>query len=169
VDTSSPQTGGYLQLLLLLALIIPAIFFMLTQQNTLKALKPESRLMKPGLVWLQIIPLFGQVWQFFVVTRIADSIKKELSSPQDDSILGFSDAAAFEDQGQRPTYAIGMTYCILYTGGFAINVIFTTNARNVGLISMIVAFSTLAGMICWIVYWVQLAQYKRKLKRLAVY
>jgi hypothetical protein len=164
VDTSSPQTGGSLQLLLLLALIIPAIFFMLTQQNTLKALKPGNRLMKPGLVWLQIIPLFGQVWQFFVVSRIARSIKKEIASRQDDSILGFSDIAAVEERGKLPTFTIGITYCILIcmslTNGF-----FPHLSTGIGLIF---GFCSLTGMICWIIYWVQLAEYKRKLKRFAV-
>jgi hypothetical protein len=165
VDTSSPQTGGYFQILLLLALIIPAIFFMLTQQNTLRVLKPENRLMNPGLVWLQIIPLFGQIWQFFVVSRIAKSIRKEIAFRQDDSILGFSDITAAEEQGKLPTFAIGITYCSLYTAGIIIN---GNGLEKPLLLTMIGGLGTLGGMICWIVYWVQLGQYLRKLRRFAL-
>jgi hypothetical protein len=171
VDTSSPQTGGYLQILLLLALLIPAILFLLSQQNTLKTIKKENRLLHPGLVWLQLIPLFGQAWQFFVVTRIADSIRKELSSLQDDSILGFSDTAAVEQHEKRPTFAIGTAYCALYTTGIFTNLFQTSNVKvknvnDIDLLSMIISFSILGGMVCWIVYWVQLAKYKRKLRQI---
>jgi hypothetical protein len=172
VDTSSPQTEGYLQILLLLALIIPAVFFMLTQQNTLKTIKKENRLLYPGLVWLQLIPLLGQIWQFFVVTRIADSIRKETASRQNDSILGFSDMAAVEQHEKRPTLAIGIVYCALYTTGVFLNLFLTSNvkvknANNIDLLSMLISFGILGGMVCWIVYWVQLAKYKRKLQRIA--
>ncbi|HEY4061429.1 MAG TPA: hypothetical protein VGM30_05990 [Puia sp.] len=160
MDTTAPQTGGTLQLLLLLAFIVPAVLFMLTQQKTLQALRKPNRLMVPGLVWLQIIPLVGQIWQFFVVSLISGSIKKELASRQDDSILGFSDIAAVEEHGKRPTFTLGITYCILICIGF---IIFLPNVP--ALISFIVELSSLSGMICWIVYWVQLAGYKRKLKR----
>lgn len=165
MDTSSPQTGGYFQILLLLALIIPAIFFMLTQQNTLKALKPENRLMKPGLVWLQMIPLFGLVWQFFVVIRIADSIRKEIASGGEESVLGFSNVSAVEEHGKRPTFAIGITYCFLIDIGIVIVRLLPHEPPG---IAAIIGLVSLAGMICWVVYWVQLAQYRRKLKLIAV-
>ena len=55
------QDSGYLQIILLLVFVVIAVLFLLTQQNTLKAVKPENRLMQPGLVWLQLIPLLGQI------------------------------------------------------------------------------------------------------------
>ena len=53
------------QFVLLFALLVPAILFLLTQQNTLKTVRVENRMLPSGLVWLQLIPLFGQVWQFY--------------------------------------------------------------------------------------------------------
>src|ERR1700729_4298381 len=100
--------SGYLQIILLLVFVVIAVLFLLTQQNTLKAVKRENRLMNPGLVWLQLIPLFGQLWQFFVVSRIAKSIRNEIASRQDDSILGFSDITAVEEHGKLPTFTIGI-------------------------------------------------------------
>jgi len=39
-------------------MIIPAIFFYLTLQNTLKIVSLYNRTMPPGQVWLLLIPLF---------------------------------------------------------------------------------------------------------------
>jgi hypothetical protein len=167
VDTTTPQIGGYLQILLLLAFLIPAVLFLVSQQNILKAIKPENRRMHPGLVWLQLIPLWGQIWQFFVVTRIANAFRNELASKEEDSILGFSDTVAVEVQGKRPTFAIGIAYCILYTTGILMNLTIFTNASNIAMATLIFLVSMLGGMICWIIYWVQLTSYKRKLKLIA--
>lgn len=158
METTTPTTGGSLQLLLLLVFLIIAILFLLTQQNTLKVLKPENRLMSPGQVWLQLIPLFGQVWLFVVVTRIADSLAKERMSFQNDSILGLSDYTAAEEIGRRPTYGIGITYCIL-----TVVDVFMTLIHIVPTIQGVVGLSMMA---CWITYWVQLAAEKRKIKKM---
>ena len=65
-----------LQIALLFAFVIPAILFFLAQQRILQVISPENREMSPGSVWLQFIPLFGMVWQFIVVARIARSVSK---------------------------------------------------------------------------------------------
>jgi hypothetical protein len=59
--------------------LVPMIFFLLAQQNTLRAVSAHNRKMQPGEVWLQLIPLFGLVWKFIVVTRISQSIRSEIS------------------------------------------------------------------------------------------
>ena len=76
------------QLIAFLLFLTPAVFFLLTQQNTLKAIRRENRRLRPGLVWLQLIPIFNFCWMFVVVTRVADSLYKENVSLMDDSILG---------------------------------------------------------------------------------
>ena len=62
-----------------LILLIPLIFFLVTQQNTLEAIQPENRTISPGEVWLQLIPLFNFVWCFIVVNRVSESINREFS------------------------------------------------------------------------------------------
>ena len=131
--------------------LIPTIFFLITQQNTLKSIQPANRLMEPGLVWLQLIPLFGMVWQFIVVTRVSDSLRKEFSSWQnDDSILGFSDSQAMQLARQRPTYEIGIAYCILLC---------------CSIVPLLGTLAALAALVCWIIYWVKLSEYKGIIKR----
>ncbi len=126
------------------------ILFLLNQQNTLKAIQPESRLIRPGEVWLQLIPFFGLVWQFIVVTRISDSIKREFESWQNDSILGLPDAEAAQLLSVRPTYDIGIAYCILIC---------------CSIVPILGSFAAIAGIVCWIIYWVKLAEYKGMIER----
>ena len=150
---SAYEFGTYLGLLTIVfcIVLIPTIFFYLTQQNTLKAIQPANRLMEPGMVWLQLIPLFGMVWQFIVVDRISDSIKKEFRSWQNDSsILGYDDSESMQLAYRRPTYDIGLTYCILFC---------------CSIIPMLGWLAALAGFVCWIIYWVKLAEYKNMIKR----
>jgi hypothetical protein len=126
------------------------------------AIRKENRLIQPGLIWAQIIPGIGQIWQFFVVTYIADSIRKEFASRQDDSVLGVPDPAAVEEWGKRPTFAIGIAYSTLTALTVLINIFSSSNE----ILAMGGLFS-LAGIVCWIIYWVQLGRYKRKLQALS--
>jgi hypothetical protein len=166
----SSTNSEYLQIILLLFFLVPAVLFLLTQQNALRNIRAENRSMHPGLVWLQLIPILGQIWQFFVVTRIANSIQREVVSRQDDSILGLSDASAIEEMGKQPTFWIGIAYCTLYTIGIFLNLTASpqVSARDPQILAFIVApLISLAGMICWIIYWALLARDKRKLMRLS--
>ena len=65
--------GPSFQILLLLGFVVVGVLFILTQQNTLKLIQPMNRMIRPGQVWLQLIPIFGLLYQFTVVTRIARS------------------------------------------------------------------------------------------------
>ena len=167
----NPKTNdAYLQLILLLALLIPAILFLLTQYKTLKAIRPDRRRMSPGLVWLQLIPVFGQVWQFIVVSRIANSIRKEFESRDEDSILGMS-ANAVEHLGQRPTLIIGITYCLLNFAFLLQSILkafYRDPASEVGILALITVVLSLSSITCWIIYWVRLAAAKRKILRPAL-
>lgn len=156
METTSSSAGA-LQLLLLLGFLIPAILFLISQQNTLKAVQPENRLMHPGLVWLQLIPLFSNIWQFFVVIKIAGSIQKQLAARHANSIFG-ADALIAEGAPQRPTQGIGIAYGVLYT----IVTLFALGKMSEGFIAGLFAWGMI---ICWIIYWVKLVRFKNKLKR----
>jgi len=104
--------------------------------------------MAPGEVWLQLIPLFGLVWQFMVVTKIAESIQKELS---DNTSFSFEEntASQINSNQPRPTYGIGMAYCTLFC---------------LTMIPVLGRLASLAGLICWIIYWVRIANYKNRIQ-----
>lgn len=170
----TPYAVGYAlgQLIMLLAFLIPVFLFLRAQQKALTIVRPEHRRMHPGLVWLQLIPVFNYVWMFFVVRRIADSLAREYAGRESDSIFAVADEEAVKAYGKRPTYGIGMAYCILIIC-IPLALIFfnlvADPARKDSLayawlgLSMVVF--GLAGIVCWIVYWVQLAGYKNKLKQ----
>jgi len=45
--------------------------------TVLSKCSPSSRTMSPGSVWYLLVPLFGVVWSFFVVSALADSLGNE--------------------------------------------------------------------------------------------
>ncbi len=133
---------GPWQIILILVLtiglmLIPLIFYLLSLQNTLNEIRIENRKMQPGQVWLSLIPIFGIVWQYIIVNRIADSLKLEFTSRD------------IKIDEERPGIGIGLAYCIL----FSCNII-----PYLGIVT------ALAGLICWIIYWTKINDYKNKLK-----
>ena len=128
---SSVNMGAGFQFLFLGLFLIPGIFFLLTLQNTLKAISPENRRMPPGNVWLLFIPLFNIVWQFIVVDKIAQSIATEctrLNIPVTE---------------RKPTYGIGLAWniCNFFT--------------------IIPILGPFASLVTFIIYWVKVADYKK--------
>jgi hypothetical protein len=153
-----------LQIALLLAFVIPAILFFLSQQKILQVISPENREMSPGSVWLQLIPIFGLVWQFIVVIRIARSISKELVTKMGESILDHSQEQ-IKGTDESPTYTIGIAYCILTTLGFIINY---STRLSTSYLRLFGSLFFLTGMVCWITYWVRLIKTKNKLLGLSI-
>ena len=151
---STGYDGGVLQFALFFGFmalfLIPCIFFLITQQNTLKAIQPENRTMSPGEVWLQLIPLFGIVWQFFVVTRISDSLRNEFSSWTNDTIFNVEGNQVVNLSYSRPTYGVGLAMCI---------------CGCCSIIPLLGFLAVLGWFVCWIIYWVQLAEFKSKVQR----
>jgi hypothetical protein len=120
-------------LLLLVLLLIPTIFYFISLQKALEAVSPENRQMPPGQVWLSLIPLFNFVWMFFVVNKIAQSFQLEcygLNIPVKEL---------------KPTQGIG-------------------NAKNIlhlcALIPVVGELASLGFIVCWIIHWVKVNEYK---------
>jgi hypothetical protein len=152
------------EILLLLAFVVPAILFLLTQQKTLQVIQLVNREVNPGSVWLQLIPIFGQIWQFFVVTRIAKSISNEIASRLGDSILEDSKERV-EELNEYPTFNVGIAYCALFTLGGIINL----STKNMSPYWTLTGQGLeLTGMACWIIYWVRLTKIKNKLIKMSI-
>ena len=122
------------QFLLLALFVVPAVFFIITLQYTLKAISPENRKMPFANVWLLCIPVFNFYWQFVVVNKIAQSIAIEcerLEIPVKDT---------------KPTFGLGLTWNISY-------VLF--------LIPAIKLWAGIVLTISWILYWIKVNQYRK--------
>ena len=122
--------------LVFIILMIPAVFYLLNLQNTLKAVRSQNQKMPPGQVWLLLIPFFGIVWNFITVQRIAESIKAEYDSRQ----------MPCED---KPAYSIGLAMCIC------------TCCTWIPILGFL---ASLGGIVLWIIYWVKTAEYKRNMQ-----
>ena len=129
-----PDVSFGVSFMFLALFLIPAIFFLLNLQNTLKAISAENRKMPPANVWLMLIPLFNIVWQFIMVDRIAQSIGAEcrrLNIP------------IKED---KPTYGIGLAWNIC------------------NCVSIIPIIGGLAALVTFIIYWVKVSEFKNLIK-----
>jgi len=122
-------------LVFLVLLLIPAILYALSLQKALNRCSPESRAMNPGLVWLLFIPLFNLVWHFLVVINVAKSLDAE-----------FKKRGVAEEP--MPGKTIGMVMCIL---------------ACCGIIPLIGPLFSLGSLVCWIIYWVKIAGFSKKL------
>ena len=132
---SMPGPSEWVLIFLVLGLfLIPTVFYLLTLQSTLNCVSLENRKMRSVNVWMLLIPVFGFIWHFIVVNNVADSIKAEakLKNIQLDE--------------HRPGYNLGLAMCIL-------NCLFFIPGLNI--------LTTLAGFICWVLYWVKINSYKK--------
>lgn len=129
--------GGSEWFLIFIALggiLIPAIFYLMTLQSTLESVSKENRKMPSENVWLLLIPLFNLVWHFIVVKNLADSIKAE------------ADSKGIMIAELKPAYNIGLAMCILSCLNF---------------VPVLNFFTGIAAMVCWIIYWVKISNYKK--------
>jgi hypothetical protein len=102
--------------------------------SILRKCSPASRTMQPGLVWLLLIPLVNLIWGFFVVSALGKSLANEFNS------IG----TPVEDPGK----SIGIAMCICHACGLIPYVNFLTLPT---------------GFVLWIIYWVKMAGFSRRL------
>lgn len=125
----------FVVVVLVIAIVIQ-VMYLLTLSRALRRCHPRNRTMEPGQVWLNLIPCFSIVWLFITVQRIAESLDNE-----------------FYDRRIRAD------------GDFGKNLGVTYNVLNLmGAIPYIGAIFSMAGFVCWIIYWVKIAGYSRQLR-----
>jgi hypothetical protein len=116
--------------------LIPAIFYLITLQNTLAKCPPISRTMEPGMVWLMLIPLFQLIWHFFVVMALGKSLGNEFRR------RGIPSPDPF------PGQSIGIAMCI---------------CACCGIIPLVNLLAGPATLVVWIIYWVKIAEFSHAL------
>jgi hypothetical protein len=114
--------------------LVVLILYLITLFNVLNAVSPANRKLEPGLVFLLLIPLFNLVWNFIVVIKLRDSLQAEY--------------AARDLQGDGFAYGVGLAMCIL---------------TLCGIIPILGALAAIAAFVCWIIYWVKMAGYRKTL------
>jgi hypothetical protein len=142
-DRNMSSSAGVLSIELL-APVVATAFYLLMLQKALSRCSPQSRTMSPGLVWLQIIPLAGLVWSFFVVAAVARSYENEFRAR----------GMAGE---QKPGYSLGLAMSITQASSVVLlavdwGITMSTDALALMVPSMAVM---VAYVVLWILYWVK--------------
>jgi hypothetical protein len=133
-----PAVWAVIGVIILVALAIGItiqVFYLLTMSRCYSRIAPRNRRMEPGLVWLNLIPCFANIWIFFTTIRLADSLQAEFRWRR---LRGDGDFGR----------TLGITYPIL---------------ALLGVIPYLGALCSLASLVCWIIYWVKVAGYSREL------
>ncbi|HET7395823.1 MAG TPA: hypothetical protein VFK12_05250 [Gammaproteobacteria bacterium] len=110
------------------------ILYLITLMNVFNAVSPANRKLEPGLVFLLLVPLFNLIWNFIVIGKLRDSLQAEY--------------AARDLQGDGFGYGIGLAMSILFVCGI------------IPLINLLVG---IPALICWIIFWVKMAGYRKTL------
>lgn len=118
-------------------MIIPQFFYLITLQKTIKEVSIENQKIQPNQVWLTLIPLFGLIWQFIMINRIALSLRAEFKKRN----INIKD--------EKPGYSIGLTYCTLLC---------------CSIIPILGVFAGIGGLVCWGIYWIKINNYKIELE-----
>jgi hypothetical protein len=127
-------------IILLGLFLLPWFFFLLNLQTLLERVSPPNRRMAPGLVWLNFIPLFHLGWFIYTVIKIRDSVQAEYKM------------RAWYAEDVDFGYNVGLTAGILCIASFVI-----------WWILFIGWVLPLAFAICWIIYWLKMADLKNRL------
>jgi hypothetical protein len=91
-----PDAGGVAAVLVCYGVVIAVaivvrVLFLLTLSRCLAQCSPRNRTMEPGLVWLNLIPLFDIVWMFVTIIKLSESLRNEYRDrglPTDDPDFG---------------------------------------------------------------------------------
>jgi hypothetical protein len=124
-----------IQLLFLVAFVLPYVLYIYTMYKTMNTISIQNQQMKPGLIWLLLIPYFNLIWQFAVVNKLSNSILRECQRLN------------IEISHEKPTNDIGNIFAILSIAG---------------LMPIIGIFFLTGAFICWIVYWVQVSKFRKR-------
>ena len=126
-------------LILLGIALLPWFFFLLSLQNLLDRVNARNRAMPAGQVWLNFIPLFNLGWFVYTVVKVRDSVRDEYAS-RGWPVTG--------DLG----YNVGISAAILLIATFLL-----------AWIPVIGWGLSVAYLVCWIIYWVRMAELKNRL------
>jgi hypothetical protein len=112
------------------------ILFYITLMRCLQRIQPRNRDMEPGMVFLNLIPCFGLVWIFITVNKIGSSLQKEFYSRR------------WRTEGEGFGTSVGVAYGALICAS---------------VIPYIGSLFAIASLVCFIIYWIQIAGYSSRL------
>jgi hypothetical protein len=142
--------------------IVAFFVYVRNLQLVLRECGPARRSMRPGSVWLQVIPCFGAVWQFLVTRRLARSLADEWASCELPVLR-----PGFRRLGTVKSIVDALT--LVHALGFvAIFLVFSAPQGGVAqvLTEYLAAAAILlqmASLVLWGVYWADISAYSKRL------
>ena len=135
---SAAVAGGiiFIVIIVIAICLIPMVFFLIHLQKLLNKCSVNNRAMEPGMVWLNLIPLFSLGWVFYTIFKITDSLKAEFKERN------------IEPGDPEFSHPIGLAYCI-------------TSACSI--IPFLGYLSAIAALVLFILYWVKTHGYSKQL------
>jgi len=145
---------GFQEILLLIGLTLGVlisqillILYLLSLQYTLQSVHFENRRIKPGEVWLILLPVFGFFWHFFMIIGIAQSLKAEFVKRE----ISVSEGL--------PGLNVGLAMYFFY---------FVLIIPNPYLYPYLALLPLIGGLVCWIIYWAKMVAYRKMIAQSAL-
>jgi hypothetical protein len=132
--------------------LIVGIFFSITLHNALGRISPKNRRLPPSLVWLLLVPCFNVVWQFVIVVLVPASLRNE-----------FRDRG--QDDGTDYGKSIGLAQAAMWILATIIRGAITQPMppETAWFANAISLFMDVIGIVLFVLFWVRVASYSRKL------
>lgn len=111
------------------------IAYILTLQRAISRCAPQNRTTSPESAWLLLIPFFNMYWQFVLYSRISETLEREFHARN----------LPIEPQ---PARNLGLAVAVLHV---------------FWIIPVVHFFTSFAGFVCLIFYWVKIADYSNQL------
>ncbi len=132
---------GVVGCFLVVIAFIALVAFLAAAVRVLLRIEPENRRIEPGLVWLNLIPIFNLLWMIVTIERVGESIRNE-----------------FQSRGRhRRTESYGKTSGLAFMILWFVGLPFAIGGSPCTFVFWFFAF------IYWVVYWAQLSGYAKRL------
>ncbi len=131
---------------ILMMLIAPVVFYLLSLRKALTFASPENRKMRPGLVWLNLLPPVSVIWHFYTVLKVSETITSILGNQRGDGGRFFGLAASLAWLG---------CWVALFWGEAAPAWVLTGRNELV-----------LATLVLWVFYWIKVGSCNTQLQRI---
>lgn len=140
-----------------IVLLVTYIFFLLNLHRSLSEVDERDREVSPGSIWLAMIPVVGVVWLALAVGRISDSFRNAFL------------ARGWSVEGEGFARLTGRMLAIssiafLFLHGIRVAARCAGDRLIATLLSVVGLPLMLFILVCFIVYWVQVHQYKVRLR-----
>jgi hypothetical protein len=141
---------GIQEFFIIVLIFIPRVFYLRSLKLTLAQCSPDNRSLKPGLVWLQLIPGFEIIWQVVLSIVISKSVTREFNARR---IEGSTSAALFLGIAMSTTMVLLTVHEVILIRIIQMPIFWLTY-RLIVLILL---------LVFWLKYWIEVTRLRKKI------